>query len=119
MSLPQQVEAIHAGTEPALVCQVNSGWVVLGKMQYLRSYCILIPDPLVPSLNALNPIQQAAYLADMTLIGEALLEVTGAYRINYAILGNTEPFCTLILPLDTCLSRTNIAVIHPGPIQEQ
>jgi diadenosine tetraphosphate (Ap4A) HIT family hydrolase len=26
----------------------------------------------------------------MTLIGDALLEVTGAYLINYEILGNTE-----------------------------
>jgi diadenosine tetraphosphate (Ap4A) HIT family hydrolase len=92
MSLPEQLEAIHDGTEPALVCQVNSGWVVLGKKQYLRGYCILLPDPLVPSLNALNAIQQTTYLADMALVGDALLEVTGAYRINYAILGNTDPF---------------------------
>ena len=28
----------------------------------------------------------------MGLIGEALLEVTRAYRINYAILGNQDPF---------------------------
>ena len=27
----------------------------------------------------------------MALVGDALLEVTGAYRINYAILGNTDP----------------------------
>jgi len=27
----------------------------------------------------------------MAMIGDALLEVTGAYRINYAILGNTDP----------------------------
>ena len=27
----------------------------------------------------------------MTLVGDALLEVTGAFRINYAVLGNTDP----------------------------
>ena len=27
----------------------------------------------------------------MVLLGDALLEVTGAYRINYEILGNTDP----------------------------
>ena len=27
----------------------------------------------------------------MALVGDALLEVTGAFRINYAILGNTDP----------------------------
>lgn len=76
--------------EPALVCQVPSGWVVLCKMQYLRGYCILIPDPLVSSLNDLTDHQRAAYLCDMAAIGDALLEVTGAYRINYAIMGNSD-----------------------------
>jgi diadenosine tetraphosphate (Ap4A) HIT family hydrolase len=42
-------------------------------------------------LNALNRPQRAEYLCDMTLVGDALLEVTGAYRINYAILGNSDP----------------------------
>jgi len=28
----------------------------------------------------------------MALIGDALLEVTGAYRINYTIAGNTDPY---------------------------
>ena len=31
------------------------------------------------------------YLADMVLVGDALLEVTDAFRINYAIMGNSDP----------------------------
>jgi diadenosine tetraphosphate (Ap4A) HIT family hydrolase len=27
----------------------------------------------------------------MTLIGDALLEVTGVFRINYGIMGNSDP----------------------------
>ncbi len=27
----------------------------------------------------------------MSLVGDALLEVTGAYRINYAVMGNSDP----------------------------
>lgn len=46
---------------------------------------------MVPDLNALNKDQRMQYLYDMTVIGDALLEVTGAYRINYEILGNTDP----------------------------
>ena len=76
--------------EPALICRVSSGWVVLCKMQYLRGYCILLPDPVVPSLNDLTYPQRAAYLSDMAIVGDALLEVTRAYRINYAILGNSD-----------------------------
>ncbi len=86
-----QVEAARSGIKPSLICRVPSGWVVLCDMQYLSGYCILLPDPVVPSLNDLDRAQRAEYLCDMALIGDALLEVTGAYRINYAIFGNSDP----------------------------
>ena len=90
MSVSQQVEAARAGLEPALISQVPSGWVVLCTMQYLRGYCMLLPDPVVLSLNDLIPEQRASYLNDMSIVGDALLEVTGAQRINYAIMGNSD-----------------------------
>ncbi len=49
------------------------------------------PDPVVPHLNAMSPAAQAAFLADMARLGQAVLEVTGAVRINYAMFGNLEP----------------------------
>jgi diadenosine tetraphosphate (Ap4A) HIT family hydrolase len=61
-------------------------------MQFLRGYCILLSDPIVSSLNDLNLTQRAVFLCDMATVGDALLEVTGAYRINYAIAGNTDPY---------------------------
>ena len=90
MSVFQQVESARAGLEPSLICQVPSGWVVLCTMQYLRGYCILLPDPVVPSLNDLSRQQRAIYLCDMSIVGDALLDVTGAHRINYAIMGNSD-----------------------------
>src|SRR5215212_2229802 len=91
MSLSKQVEAARAGIDPALICQVPSGWVTLCTMQYLRGYCILLPDPLVPSLNDLMQPARIGYLQDMAVVGDALLDVTGAHRINYAIMGNSDP----------------------------
>ncbi len=91
MSVEDQVLAARAGNEPALICRVSSGWVVLCKLQFLRGYSVLLPDPIVTSLNDLNRTKRAEYLCDMALIGDALIEVTGAYRINYAIMGNTDP----------------------------
>ena len=90
MSVSKQIKEARAGLEPALICQVPSGWVVLCTMQYLSGYCILLPDPVVPSLNDLTPQQRASYLCDMSIVGDALLEVTGANRINYAIMGNSD-----------------------------
>ena len=91
-TIPQRVEAARAGTNLTVICRVPSGWVVLCDTQFLRGYCILLPDPVVPSLNDLKRAQRAEYLCDMATVGDALLEVTGAYRINYAIAGNTDPY---------------------------
>jgi len=64
---------------------------VLGDPQVLRGYCLLLPDPVVPHLNALPPAGQAAFLADMARLGQAVYESTGALRVNYAMFGNLEP----------------------------
>ena len=45
----------------------------------------------MPHLNALAPAAQAAFLADVARLGQAVLEATGALRINYALFGNLEP----------------------------
>ena len=85
------VDAARAGTNPTVICRVPSGWIVLGDSQFLRGYSLLLPDPVVADLNTLDTQRRVAFLLDMTLLGDALLEVTGAYRINYEILGNLDP----------------------------
>ncbi|MBD2072747.1 hypothetical protein H6F86_02345 [Phormidium sp. FACHB-592] len=87
----RRVEAARAGTNPAVICCVPSGWLVLGDVQFLRGYSLLLPDPVVPDLNALDESGRSQFLHDMAVLGDALLEVTNAYRINYQILGNLEP----------------------------
>jgi diadenosine tetraphosphate (Ap4A) HIT family hydrolase len=68
-----------------------SGWVVMGDVQFLPGYCLLLPDPVVSGLNDLQGEARLKYLSDMATIGDAVMAVTGAYRINYEILGNVEP----------------------------
>jgi diadenosine tetraphosphate (Ap4A) HIT family hydrolase len=63
----------------------------MGDPQVLPGYCLLLPDPVVPHLNAMSAAAQAAFLADMARLGQAVLEVTRALRINYAMFGNLEP----------------------------
>lgn len=91
-TITERVEAARNGTNPTIICRVPSGWVALCDQQYLRGYCILLADPAVTSLNDLDRSQRAEFLTDMVTVGDALLEVTGAYRINYAILGNSDPY---------------------------
>lgn len=85
------VERCRAGQLPNMVVRMTSGWLILGEKQVLPGYCLLLPDPVVPHLNALQGAARTQFLADMALAGDALLTVTGAIRINYAIYGNVEP----------------------------
>ena len=87
----QRVAAARKGENPCVIARMPSGWVVAGDRQVVRGYCLLLPDPVVPHLNALEPAARAQFLADMGTLGDVLLEVTGAVRINYEILGNLEP----------------------------
>ena len=87
----ERVEAARVGKNPKVICSVPSGWAVLADNQFLRGYSLLLPDPVVADLNYLDMARRARYLQDMVIIGDALLEVTDAFRINYEILGNTAP----------------------------
>jgi diadenosine tetraphosphate (Ap4A) HIT family hydrolase len=90
-AIHRRVEDCRAGRNATTVCRVTSGWAVLGDAQFLRGYCLLLPDPVVADLNALEGAKRAAFLRDMALIGDALLALTDAVRINYEILGNVDP----------------------------
>ncbi|MEW6184530.1 MAG: hypothetical protein AB1585_02180 [Thermodesulfobacteriota bacterium] len=51
---------------------------------------MLLADPVVGQLNDLTPSQRSQFFSDMAAVGDAVLSVTEAYRINYEILGNAD-----------------------------
>ena len=87
----QRVAEANAGTNPKVIARMQSGWAVLGDTQFLKGYCLLLPDPVVAHLNDFTGDQHLAFLDDMAALGQAVLNVTGAVRINYEMLGNLEP----------------------------
>jgi diadenosine tetraphosphate (Ap4A) HIT family hydrolase len=87
----QRVDDCRAGRYPKAICRLSSGWVVLGDVQFVRGYSLLLPDPVVTDLNKLRGAARVAFLSDMAAVGDALLSVTNAVRINYEILGNVDP----------------------------
>ena len=87
----RMVDACRAGQEATVIARLPSGWAVLGQRQVLRGYSLLLPDPVVPHLNALGAPERDRFMADLGRLGDAVLAVTAALRINYAIFGNLEP----------------------------
>ena len=87
----ERVEAARKGLNETVVCKTKSGWVVIGDVQFLKGYCLLLADPVEESLNSLSEEDRKQYLYETTVIGDALIELTGCYRVNYETLGNSEP----------------------------
>ena len=70
-----------------MVAKMPSGWVVMGERQVFAGYCLLIPDPVVPHLNALEVAARRQFLSDMALVGDALMAATAALQY---VMPNTD-----------------------------
>lgn len=87
----QRIEEARNGQNPKVIARVPSGWAVLGDHQLLPGYSLLLPDPVVPTLNDLTIERRIEFLRDMSLLGDAVIAVTKAARANYEILCNLDP----------------------------
>ena len=90
-AIHRRVNDAHAGRDPTVLCRCASGWAVFGHQQFVRGYLLLLPDPVVPDLNALDGERRSQFLLDMSRLGDALMRTCSPLRINYAIFGNLEP----------------------------
>src|SRR6516162_1301938 len=56
-----QVVAAREGRDPRVIARLFSGWAVFGEQQFVRGYTLLLPDPVVPNLNALGARERSAF----------------------------------------------------------
>jgi diadenosine tetraphosphate (Ap4A) HIT family hydrolase len=90
-AIHRRVADARAGRDKTVLGRCASGWAVFGHQQFVNGYLLLLPDPVVPDLNALTPEKRVQFLLDMSRLGDALMRTTSPVRINYAIFGNVEP----------------------------
>jgi len=93
-----RVRSALAGDNPTVLRRMRAGFAVIGDVQHLPGYCVLITDqPGVDQLLDLPPERQLVFLEDMALLGRAVATVCGRRdpglrRINLEIQGNTDAF---------------------------
>ena len=87
-----------AGANPTVLRRLPTGFAVIGDVQHLPGYCVLITDtPGVDQITDLDPEQQQAFLADAALLARAVSTVCRRRdpqfrRINVEVQGNTDAF---------------------------
>ena len=93
-----RVGAALRGTNPTVLHRMSAGFAVIGDVQFLPGYCLLITDdPAADRLADLPRAARLAFLADMDTLGEAVQRVCtrrdpAFRRVNYEILGNKDAF---------------------------
>lgn len=87
-----RIKSAQNGTNPMLIKEMTGGFLVFGDVQFLPGYCVLLPKREVNSLNNLSLEERESFLLDMSIVGDALLSMCGATRVNYDILGNTDNY---------------------------
>jgi diadenosine tetraphosphate (Ap4A) HIT family hydrolase len=92
-AISARVDLLRLGDDPHLIARLPGGWAVLGDRQPadLVGCCMLLPDPVVPSVNDLSADARGRFLTSFVRLGDAVLAATGAERINYLILCNQVP----------------------------
>ncbi|WP_236060163.1 diadenosine tetraphosphate hydrolase [Actinacidiphila acididurans] len=86
------------GENPTVLRRLTAGFAVIGDVQFLPGYSVLLVDnPRVERLSDLPQSRRLAFLSDMDRLGEAVERVSRARdaafrRVNLEILGNTDSF---------------------------
>ena len=86
------------GENPTVLRRLPRSFAVLGDLQWLPGYCVLLVDrPGVGRLTDLPRPERLEFLASLDLLGEAVENAcreasSGFRRVNLEILGNTDEF---------------------------
>ncbi|MFG3658496.1 diadenosine tetraphosphate hydrolase [Streptomyces sp. NPDC047706] len=86
------------GENPTVLRRLDAGFAVIGDVQFLPGYSVLLgDDPAIGRLSQLPRRRRLAFLCDMDRLGEAVERACKRFdpafrRVNLEILGNTDAF---------------------------
>jgi diadenosine tetraphosphate (Ap4A) HIT family hydrolase len=83
-----KVDELSQGKNPYFIARLETCWVAVSDRPLIDGHCVIFADPVVFSVNDLDESTRMRYARDMCRVGDALLKVTGAYRINYETMSN-------------------------------
>ncbi|WP_328875989.1 diadenosine tetraphosphate hydrolase [Streptomyces sp. NBC_00287] len=93
-----RIGAALRGENPTVLRRLESGFAVIGDVQFLPGYSVLLVDERkVQRLSDLPRAKRLSFLSDMDRLGEAVERACRQLdpqfrRVNLEILGNTDPF---------------------------
>jgi diadenosine tetraphosphate (Ap4A) HIT family hydrolase len=86
-----RVKAIRQGDNPSFVAELSTGYIVLGDFQYWKGYTLFLYKEHVAELHDLEPDLRLRFLKEMSIVAEAVYRAFLPDKLNYELLGNSEP----------------------------
>lgn len=87
-AIHDRVDEFREGKSPYFIAKLETCWVAVSPRPLVPGHCVVYADPVVASVNDLDENTRMLYHRDVCRVGDALLKVTGAYRINYETMCN-------------------------------
>lgn len=86
----ERIGLIKQGKNPYFVCEMETGYVVLGDHQRFRGYTLFLCKRHETELHLLPHEYKMKYLEEMSLVAQAVYEVYRPEKMNYELLGNGD-----------------------------
>lgn len=86
-----RIHALEERTDSYFVAELNTGFAVIGDVQFFRGYTLFICKHHANELHQLEPTFKIQFLEEMTLVSQAVFEAFNPVKLNYELLGNGEP----------------------------
>jgi diadenosine tetraphosphate (Ap4A) HIT family hydrolase len=85
------IEDIKRGTNDYFVTELKTGYVLIGWYQFHRGYTLFVSKQHVAELHELDTDVRDMFLQEMAMVAEAVYQAFKPKKLNYELLGNTEP----------------------------
>jgi diadenosine tetraphosphate (Ap4A) HIT family hydrolase len=86
----ERIQRIQEGKNPYFVCELETGYVVMGDHQYFRGYSLFLGKIHKKELHELEPDFRRKFLWEMSEVATAVFRAFQPRKLNCELLGNTD-----------------------------
>jgi len=85
-----RIRLIREGSNPYFVCELKTGYVVVGDHQFFRGYTLFLCKEHKRELHELEPGFRKKFLWEMSEVASAVFRAFHPRKLNYELLGNSD-----------------------------
>lgn len=86
----ERIRLIRERSNPYFVCELKTGYVVLGDHQFFRGYTLFLCKEHKRELHELEPGFRRDFLLEMSEVASAVFHAFQPHKLNYEMLGNSD-----------------------------